>query len=252
MTTVPDESVHLVVTSPPYWCIKDYGHHDQIGFNQSYEEYLDAMIQVFAECYRALYPGCKMAVNVGDQYLSAAAHGRHRVQPISAHLTANGVELGFDFMGSIIWRKIPNSNPSGGGTLMGSLYYPRDGAMAFEHEYILLFRKPGKAPKPSPEAKEKSRLTREERTQWFRGVWDDVHPAKQHPLTAPFPVEIPRRLIKMFSFYGETVLDPFVGSGTTTVAAMMEGRCSIGYEINQALEPTIRERLQQGFLPTSV
>ncbi len=246
MTEIPDKSVHLVVTSPPYWSIKDYGHEGQIGYHEKYDEYLVSLRQVFAECYRALHPGCRMAVNIGDQYLSAADHGRYRVLPIPSDLAVIGREIGFDFMGSIIWQKISTTNTSGGGAWMGSMYYPRDGHVTYEHEYILLLRKPGDWPKAAtPEAKENSRLTKEERQSWFRGVWDDIHPDRQKSHIAMFPVELPRRIIKMYSFWGETVLDPFMGSGTTAKAAAIMGRNSIGYEINPEFEPIIREKVGQ-------
>lgn len=243
MTEVDDQSVHLVVTSPPYWCIKDYAHPGQIGYNQSYEEYLADLGQVLAECYRALCPGCRAAINIGDQYLRAAEHGRYRVQPIPADIIRMGLDLGFDFMGNIIWEKISTTNTTGGGQWMGSTYYPRDGHITYEHEYIILLRKRGDWPRATPEQKEQSRLTKEQRSEWFRGIWH-IPPERQNSHIAMFPVELPRRLIKMYSFYGETVLDPFLGSGTTCLAAEMEGRNSIGYEINEDFESIIRDKLQ--------
>lgn len=247
MPELEDESVHLVVTSPPYWCIKDYGHAEQIGREQTYEDYVSALGKVFRECHRVLHKGCRMAVNIGDQYLRASEHGRYRVQPIPADLSVLGREVGFDFMGNIIWRKVSTTNTTGGGEWMGSTYYPRDGHVTYEHEYILLLRKRGNWPGPaSEEAKEKSRLTKEQRSRWFRGVWDDLPPERQVEHVAMFPVELPRRLIKMYTFWGETVLDPFLGSGTTTLAAHLEGRNSVGYEINAEFEEMIREKLGVG------
>lgn len=246
MTAVGDETVDLIVTSPPYWCIKDYGHPGQIGLEQSYEEYLAALEQVMGECLRVLRPGCRFGLNIGDQYLRASEHGRYRIQPIPADLTLTGRRLGFDFMGNIIWRKISTTNTTGGGAMMGSMYYPKDGHVTYEHEYILLFRKQGNWRKPSVEAREKSRLTKEERSRWFRGVWDDVAPDRQKGHVAMFPVELPRRLIRMYSFWGETVLDPFMGSGTTALAAALEGRNSVGYELNEEFLPLIERKVRQG------
>lgn len=244
MPELSDESVHLVVTSPPYWSIKDYDHPQQIGHDQSYDEYLAAMARVIRECHRVLCAGCRMAINIGDQYLRASDHGRYRVQPIPADLSVIGRRLGFDFMGNIIWRKVSTTNTTGGCSLMGSMYYPRDGHVTYEHEYILLFRKHGVWPGPaSAEAKERSRLSKEERSRWFRGVWDDIPPTRQDDHVAMFPLELPRRLIKMYTFWGETVLDPFVGSGTTVLAAQMEGRNSVGYDINPEFEAVIRRKL---------
>jgi site-specific DNA-methyltransferase (adenine-specific) len=246
MREVADESVDLAITSPPYWSIKDYEHPGQIGYRQDYEEYLESLRQVMAEVLRALRPGCRFALNIGDQYLRASEHGRYRIQPIPADLTRAGIDLGFDFMGSIIWKKISTTKTSGGGQLMGSIYYPRDGQITYEHEYILLFRKQGKWRRPPKDVQERSKLTKEERLKWFRGVWEDVAPDRQRGHVAMFPVELPRRLIKMYSFCGETVLDPFLGSGTTSLAAALEGRNSVGYEINPEFEELIRKKLERG------
>jgi modification methylase len=243
MPELSDESIDFAVTSPPYWCLKDYGHKGQIGLGQTYDEYLAALREVLTECLRVLRPGCRFAINIGDQYLRAAEHGRYRVQPIPADLTVLGRGLGFDFLGNIIWRKISTTHTSGGGKLMGSIYYPKDGHITYEHESILLLRKPGQWRKPSPEAKERSRLTLEQRSSWFRGVWDDLCPTRQEVHAAMFPLELPRRLILMYSFWGETVLDPFLGSGTTALAAALTGRDSVGYEVNPELGDLIRGRL---------
>jgi len=146
-------------------------------------------------------------------------------------------------MGNIIWRKVSTTNTSGGGEWMGSTYYPRDGHITYEHEYIILCRKRGKWPRPSPEQKEHSRLAKEDRSKWFRGVWDDIAPERQDEHVAMFPIELPRRLILMYTFAGETVLDPFLGTGTTALAAAMEGRNSVGYEINPEYEAVIKGKL---------
>lgn len=245
MHELEPESVHLVVTSPPYWCIKDYEHPRQIGASQSYEEYLKDLGEVLREAGRVLHRGCRMAVNIGDQFLRATEHGRYRVQPLAADVINIGRCLGLDYMGTIIWRKITTTVTTGGGVWMGSTYYPRDGHVTYEHEYIVLLRKPGRPPgPPSPEAKELSRLTKEQRSAWFRGIWDDLPPARQEPHQAMFPVGLPSRLIRMYTFWGETVLDPFLGAGTTCIAAALEGRNSIGYEINPAYEALIRQRWQ--------
>jgi len=248
MPELADESVHFAVTSPPYWCIKDYAHPGQIGYDQSYDEYLASLTRVLGECHRVLHPGCRAAINIGDQYLRASEHDRYRVQPIPADIIRIGMGLGFDFMGNIIWRKISTTNTTGGGALMGSMYLPKDGHVTYEHEYIILLRKLGKWPKPTDEQKEKSLLTKQERLEWFRGMWE-VKPIRQKDHVAMFPVEIPRRLIKMYSFWGETILDPFMGSGTTALAAEMEGRGSVGYEINPEFRDLIEERLEADGTP---
>ncbi|MCX7600046.1 MAG: site-specific DNA-methyltransferase, partial [Armatimonadetes bacterium] len=245
MPELQSESVHLVVPSPPYWCIKDYEHPGQIGAGQSYEQYLEDLGKVLGEAARVLHCGCRMAINIGDQFLRASEHGRYRVQPLGADVINIGRRLGLDYMGAIIWRKITTTVTTGGGCWMGSTYYPRDGHITYEHEYIVLLKKPGRPPgPPSPEAKMLSRLTKEQRSAWFRGIWDDLPPVRQEPHQAMFPVGLPSRLIRMYTFWGETVLDPFLGSGTTCIAAALEGRNSIGYEINPAFEALIRQRWQ--------
>jgi site-specific DNA-methyltransferase (adenine-specific) len=188
-------------------------------------------------------------VNIGDQYLRARDHGRYRVLPIPADTIRGAIALGFDFMGSIIWQKVTTTKTTGGCSLMGSMYYPRDGHVTYEHEFILLFRKPGKWPGPADaSAKERSRLTLEERSLWFRGTWR-IAPERQKGHVAMFPVELPERLIRMYTFSGETVLDPFLGSGTTTLAAMRAGRRSIGIELNEGFRTVIEEKLGMRALP---
>ena len=248
MDAVETETVDFVVTSPPYWSIKDYGHEGQIGRRQDYGEYLDDLQQVLGECLRVLRTGCRMALNIGDQYLRATEHGRYRVQPIAADLTLRAQAAGFDFMGGIIWRKISTTHTTGGGAMMGSMYLPKDGHITYEHEYILILRKQGQWQKPSAEVCDKSTLTKEQRSAWFRGVWDDIAPERQKGHSAMFPVALPERLIRMYSFWGETVLDPFLGSGTTSLAAARAGRSSIGYEINAEFLPVIEAKLAQNQL----
>lgn len=243
MPELEDQSIHLVVTSPPYWCIKDYAHPEQLGYDQGYDEYLEGLQRVIDECHRVLHPGCRAAINIGDQYLRASEHGRYRVKPIPADIIHMGRDIGFDFMGNIIWQKISTTNTSGGGSWMGSTYYPKDGHVTYEHEYIILFRKRGEWPRPSADQKENSRLTREQRSDWFRGIWR-LPPERQEGHVAQFPLELPRRLIKMYSFAGETVLDPFLGSGTTSQAAALEERKSVGYELNPDFRPLIRKKMQ--------
>ncbi len=239
----PDGSVDLVVTSPPYWQIKDYDIEGQIGADERYEDYLDSLRSVWEACHRLLKPGCRMAVNIGDQYLRASEYGRYRVKPIPADTIRAGREVGFDFMGNIIWRKVSSTETTGGGTWMGSTYHPKDGHVTYEHEYIILFRKRGDWDRPEDEEiLDKSRLTKQQRSRWFRGYWE-LSPERQDDHAAKFPVELPARLIRMYSFYGETVLDPFLGSGTTSVAARRHGRDSLGVELNPDYIELARDRL---------
>ena len=241
MADVEDGSVHLVVTSPPYWQLKDYEAEDQIGFHQEYDEYIGELDRVWGECERALHPGCRLAVNIGDQFLRAKTYGRYRVAAIHADIIRGCVDLGLDFMGSIIWQKVTTMNTSGGGVVMGSFPYPRNGIVKLDYEHILLFKKLGKAPRPDPAQKELSRLSTEEWNEYFYGHWT-FPGARQEDHIAVFPRELPRRLIRMFTFAGETVLDPFLGSGTTLSVARELGRSCTGYELNPAFLDTIREK----------
>lgn len=234
LRNLPAKSVQLVVTSPPYYNLKDYDHPDQIGYGQSYEEYLSSLNDVWVEAERVLEPGCRIAINIGDQFLRAKDNnGVYKILPIHSDIIQQFSAIpGMIHLGPIIWRKITTTKTSGGGSWMGSTYYPRDGYVTYEHEYILIFKKTGKARRPSKEAKEKSRLTKEQRSKWFRGIWDDLRPARQKDHPAQFPVELPERLIRMFTFHGEQVLDPFCGSGNTLRACQKTGRAGIGVELN--------------------
>jgi modification methylase len=227
------EPVHLVVTSPPYWTIKDYGTPDQIGFGQDLKDYLKSLRRIWRNCYGALVPGGRMAVNVGDQYLRGVKGRPYQIVPVHS-LVVNDLmcdnEARFDFLGSIVWRKVSTTNTSGGASVMGSYPFPRSVYPCFENEFIALFRKPGEAPRPAPARKELGRLSLEEWRDLTQGVWTIPGArARQHP--AAFPEAIPSRLIRMFTFPGETVLDPFVGQGTTMRAAASLGRNSVGVEI---------------------
>jgi DNA modification methylase/endonuclease YncB( thermonuclease family) len=242
MTEVKDESVHLVITSPPYWQLKDYGAKDQIGFNDSYQDYIDNLNKVWKECYRILHPGCRLCINIGDQFARAIIYGRYKVIPIRTEIIKFCESIGFDYMGGIIWQKVTTCKTTGGATVMGSYPYPRGGIIKIDYEFIVIFKKLGKDPKPLQEIKEKSKLTQQEWNDYFNGHWN-FPGEKQNSHIAMFPIELPRRLVKMFSFYGDTVLDPFLGSGTTSRAALDLGRSSIGYEINKDFLETIKEKI---------
>lgn len=242
MTEVADESVHLVVTSPPYWQLKDYGHEGQIGFDDTYEEYVNNLNLVWDECRRVLHPGCRLCVNIGDQFARSVYYGRYKVVPIRTEIIKFCESIGFDFMGSIVWRKVTTTNTTGGAVIMGSYPYPRNGILKIDYEHILLFKKLGDAPKPSTEQKEASQLTDEEWNTYFAGHWN-FPGERQDKHLAMFPEELPRRLIKMFTFTGETVLDPFLGSGTTSLAARNLGRSSIGFEVNPEFLPIIQRKI---------
>lgn len=243
MTELPDNSVHLIITSPPYWQLKDYGIENQIGFHDSYENYINNLNLVWKECYRTLHNGCRLCVNIGDQFARAVYYGRYKVIPIREEIIKFCETIGFDYMGAIIWQKVTTSNTTGGGVQMGSYPYPRNGILKLDYEFILIFKKLGESPKPTIEQKELSKMTAEEWNTFFAGHWNFAG-ARQSGHIAMFPEELPRRLIKMFSFAGETVLDPFLGSGTTALAAKNTDRNSVGYEINPEFIPIIKEKLQ--------
>lgn len=242
MAELVDSSVHLVVTSPPYWQLKDYGADNQIGFNDSYENYINNLNLVWKECYRVLYDGCRLCINIGDQFARAVYYGRYKVIPIREEIIKFCESIGFDYMGAIIWKKVTTSNTTGGGVQMGSYPYPRNGILKLDYEFILIFKKLGDAPKPTKEQKERSKMTADEWNTYFAGHWNFAG-IKQNGHIAMFPEELPTRLIKMFSFVGETVLDPFLGSGTTSLAAKNTDRNSIGFEINSEFTSVIREKL---------
>lgn len=239
---MPDNSVHLAITSPPYWQLKDYGTENQIGFHDSYENYINNLNLVWKECYRVLHNGCRLCVNIGDQFARSVYYGRYKVIPIREEIIRFCEHVGFDYMGAIIWQKVTTSNTTGGGVQMGSYPYPRNGILKLDYEFILIFKKLGESPKPTKEQKELSRMTAEEWNTFFAGHWNFAG-ARQSGHIAMFPEELPRRLIKMFSFIGETVLDPFLGSGTTSLAAKSLERNSVGYEINPEFIPIIKEKL---------
>ena len=242
LNKIKDKSVQLIVTSPPYWQLKDYGTDDQIGFNDSYEEYINNLNLVWQECYRVLSDGCRLCINIGDQFARSVYYGRYKVIPIRTEIIRFCETLGMDYMGAIIWQKTTTMNTSGGGAVMGSFPYPRNGILKIDYEFILIFKKLGNSPKPTKEQKEQSAMTKEEWKEYFSSHWN-FNGVKQMGHIAMFPEELPKRLIKMFSFVGETVFDPFAGSGTTLLAAKNLNRNSIGYEINKDFAPIISEKL---------
>ncbi len=245
MVELKDESIHLVITSPPYWQLKDYGNGNQIGFNDSYEKYINNLNLVWKECYRTLYPGCRLCINIGDQFARSVYYGRYKIIPIRTEIIKFCETIGFDYMGAIIWQKVTTCNTTGGASIMGSFPYPRNGIIKIDYEFILIFKKPGDPPKVSKLIKEKSKLTTEDWNTYFSGHWQ-FPGERQNTHLAMYPEELPKRLIKMFSFVGDTVLDPFLGSGTTSLAALNLERNSIGYEINPDFLPVITEKLKTG------
>jgi len=242
MVEVPDHSVHLIITSPPYWQLKDYNNAQQIGFHDTYEEYINNLNLVWNECLRVLHKGCRICINIGDQFARSVYYGRYKVIPIRTEIIKFCESIGFDYMGAIIWKKVTTCNTTGGATIMGSYPYPRNGIIKIDYEFILLFKKPGNPPTVSKKAKEQSKLSVDEWNEYFAGHWN-FPGEKQDKHLAMFPEELPKRLIRMFSFAGETVLDPFLGSGTTSLTAKNLCRNSVGYEINESFLPIIRKKI---------
>ncbi len=243
MLEIGDNTVQLVVTSPPYWSIKNYGIKNQIGYGQTLHEYLKDLYRVWKEVYRVLEPGRRMVINIGDQFARSIVYGRYKIIPLHAEIIAQCEDIGFDYMGSIIWQKKTTMNTTGGANVMGSYPYPPNGMIEIDYEHILIFKKPGKTKKIPKNIKEQSRLTKEEWKEYFYGHWN-FGGAKQIDHQAMFPDELPKRIIKMFSFVGETILDPFLGSGTTATVAMELGRKVIGYEINEDFLTIIKSKIK--------
>lgn len=231
MKRIEDESIHLHINSPPYWKLKDYGVKNQIGFNQSYEEYINSLNKVWDECYRTLHQGCKLCVNIGDIYLSSEEFGKFMIFSPEVDVIKYCNSIGFDLINKIIWQKITNTSPSGEGKVMGSFPFPRNGIIKQDYEYILIFQKKGESPKVSKEIKEKSKIPLFLWKEYFSSHWK-ITGVRQDDHIAMFPLEIPKRLIKMYSFIGETVCDCFAGSGTTVKASRILNRNSYGYELN--------------------
>ena len=242
MTEVEDASIDLAVTSPPYWQIKDYGVPGQIGHGQSLHAYLKDLYRTWRECFRALRAGARLCINIGDQFARASVYGRYKVIPLHAEFINQCERLGFDFLGAIIWQKKTTMNPSGGANVMGSYPFPPNGIVELDYEFIQIFKKPGTSKKVSKEIKEASRLTKEEWKEYFAGHWY-FGGVRQVGHEAMFPDELPRRLIKMFTFAGDTVLDPFLGSGTTVKVALEVARNAVGYEINPAFLEAVPEKI---------
>lgn len=243
MSEIENNKIDLIITSPPYWHIKDYGVENQIGYGQTLHEYLRDLYRVWRECFRVLKEGRRLCINIGDQFARSLIYGRYKIIPLHSEIIAQCEDIGFDYMGSIIWQKKTTMNTSGGANVMGSYPYPPNGMVEIDYEFILIFKKPGKSSEKIPaEIKKISALTKEEWKEYFSGHWN-FKGERQVEHEAMFPEELPYRLIKMFSFTGETVLDPFLGSGTTLKVALELGRNGIGYEINPKFLQVIEKKL---------
>lgn len=235
LSWLPDASVHLVVTSPPYWTLKEYAENDQqMGAIEDYGRFLDELDKVWAECFRVLSPGGRICCVVGDVCVPRKKAGRHYVMPLHADIQVRARGLGLDCLTPILWHKIANgvTEAKGNGAGFYGKPYQPGAVVKNDIEHILFMRKSGKYRSPAPLQKELSMLTKHEMQSWWRSIWTDIKGASTrsgHP--APYPIELADRLIRMFSFAGDTVLDPFAGTASTNLAAVTAGRNSIGNEI---------------------
>lgn len=234
LSFIPSESVHLVVTSPPYWNLKRYNEHDdQLGHIDDYETFLDEIEKVWRHAFRVLTPGGRLVCVVGDVCVSRRQFGRHLVFPLHADICVRCRKIGFDNLNPIIWHKIANASyeVSNGSKFLGKPYEP-NAIIKNDIEFILMQRKPGGYRQPTEEQRRESKIDKKVFDEWFQQIWNITGAStRSHP--APFPLELASRLVCMFSFTGDTVLDPFCGSGTTMVAALKNGRNSMGIEIDR-------------------
>ncbi len=245
---IPDNSIHLVVTSPPYWSLKRYNDHpDQLGHITDYEQFLSEIEQVWQHAYRVLTPGGRLVVVVGDVAVSRRSFGRHLVFPLHADIQVQCRKIGFDNLNPIIWHKISNAKfeIENGSSFLGKPYEP-NAIIKNDIEYILMQRKPGGYRSPTLEQRELSKISKEDFKKWFRQIWTvSGASTRNHP--APFPLEVAERLVRMFSFVGDTVLDPFSGTGTTILASAKHGRNGIGIEIDPVYAELSQKRFHDYF-----
>ena len=245
---LPDQSIQLVVTSPPYWTLKEYrDSQGQLGHIEDYEEFLSELVKVWRHCLRVLVPGGRLIIVVGDVCLSRRKNGgRHMVVPLHASIQERCRAIGFDNLAPIIWHKISNAayEVEGGGGFLGKPYEP-NAVIKNDIEFVLMQRKPGGYRTPSLAARILSVISAENHRVWFQQIWSGLTGAstKDHP--APYPVELAERLIRMFSFVGDTVLDPFGGTGSTTLAASKVGRHSVSVELDPEYFKLLRSRLKE-------
>lgn len=243
------ESVHLVVTSPPYWTLKEYNRSKgQLGYIDDYEQFLEALDDVWKLCFEALVPGGRLICVVGDVCLSRRKNGgRHMVVPLHASIQTHCSEIGFDNLAPIIWHKIANAqleSDGNGGSFLGKPYEP-NAVIKNDIEFILMQRKPGGYRAPDLATRILSVIPEDNHREWFQQIWSRLPGASTRHHPAPFPRELAYRLIRMFSFVGDTVLDPFLGTGSTTAAAMICGRNSIGYEVDPKYLSLAKQRIKK-------
>lgn len=241
-----NESIHLIVTSPPYWTLKRYNENpDQLGHVADYEEFIGELAKVWTEMYRILVPGGRLVCVVGDVCLSRRNYGRHVVFPLHSDIAVACRKIGFDNLNPIIWHKIANASyeVSNGSKFLGKPYEP-NAIIKNDIEFILMQRKPGGYRQPTERQRKLSMISKEEYNKWFQQFWN-INGASTRDHPAPFPQELAYRLIRMFSFVGDTVVDPFCGTGTTMIAAMKTARNSIGIEVDPEYCKMTEDRLRK-------
>ena len=245
LSFIADESIHLAITSPPYWTLKRYNENpNQLGHVADYERFLNELAKVWGEMHRILVPGGRLVCVVGDVCLSRRSFGRHVVFPLHSDIAVICRKIGFDNLNPIIWHKIANANYeiNNGSKFLGKPYKP-NAIIKNDIEFILMQRKPGGYRQPTERQRKLSMILKEEYGKWFQQFWTIPGAStREHP--APFPLELAYRLVRMFSFSGDTVIDPFCGTGTTMLAAMKTGRNSIGIDIDPEYCKMAEERLR--------
>lgn len=256
LSHIANKSVHLVVTSPPYWTLKKYvGAKGQLGEMQDYEAFLTELDKVWAECARVLAPGGRICCVVGDVCIPRKRFGRHLVMPLHSDIQVHGRKLGLDVLTPILWHKVANgvTEAEGNGAGFYGKPYQPGSIVKNDIEYILFLRKGGEYRQAEPLQKALSMLTKEEMQSWLRSIWTDLRGASLrngHP--APYPAAVAERLIKLFSFAGDTVLDPFSGTGSTAIAAIAAGRNSISLDIEPTYIQIAKENIQKAIKQTRI
>lgn len=247
MRDIPDESAHLVITSPPYFNLKDYNEEAaQLGSINKYNKFIQELQKIWKECFDKLIPSGRMCVVVGDVLQSRREAGRHKALPLHSSIQEQCRDIGFDCLAPIIWSKIGNAALEAGGNarFLGKPYEP-GAIIKNDIEYILLFRKPGGYRSPSKAERILSTIQVDDHKKFFRQIWTDIKGEQSINHPAPYPKELAERLVEMFSFIGDTVLDPFAGVGTTAIAASEFGRDSINVEIDPNYLQIAKERLEK-------
>jgi DNA modification methylase len=249
LSAIPNKTVHLVVTSPPYWTLKTYpSSPKQLGQIEDYKAFLDELDKVWCECERVLVPGGRICCVVGDVCIPRRRLGRHLVMPLHADIQVRARALGLDSLTPIIWHKVANgvTEAEGNGAGFYGKPYQPGSIVKNDLEYILFLRKGGEYRQIGPLQKALSMLTKQEMQSWLRSIWTDIRGASLrngHP--APYPAVLAERLIKLFSFAGDTILDPFAGTGSTAIAAIEAGRNSISLEIEESYVEMVRKNIEK-------